>query len=230
MSHAPASCCTPSRGAGPGSPLALTPARTPASRRPDGPWDGMILLPGGEFLMGTDDREGFPDDGEGPVRRVRLDPFLIDARAVTNEQFAAFTAATGYRTEAERIGWSYVFAGFLPAALRRTAQRVERTPWWCAVTGAAWDRPEGPGSDLAGRADHPVVHVSWNDAHAYATWAASGCPPRRNGSTRPAADSTRPATRGATNSTPTAPTDATSGAAPSPPATPPPTAIAPPPP
>ncbi|MFD4908400.1 formylglycine-generating enzyme family protein [Kitasatospora purpeofusca] len=174
MSRDPAPCCTPSRGTGPSRLLELAPP--PAPRRADTPSDGMVLLPGGEYLMGTDDREGFPDDGEGPVRRVRLEPFLIDARAVTNEQFAAFTAATGYRTEAERIGWSYVFAGFLPAALRRTAQRVERTPWWCAVTGAAWNRPEGPGSDLAGRADHPVVHVSWNDAHAYATWVGKRLP------------------------------------------------------
>lgn len=129
MSHPPASCCGPSRGAGPGSPLALAPARIPASRRPEEPRDGMILLPGGEFLMGTDDREGFPDDGEGPVRRVRLDPFLVDAHAVTNEQFAAFTAATGYRTEAERIGWSYVFAGFLPPP--------------CAAPPNAWSEPPG---------------------------------------------------------------------------------------
>ncbi|MFJ9953355.1 formylglycine-generating enzyme family protein [Kitasatospora sp. NPDC091207] len=170
----PPPCCTPSRGAGPSRPLALTPAPAPCPA--DGPRDGMVLLPGGEFLMGTDDREGFPDDGEGPVRRVRLDPFLIDACAVTNEQFAAFTADTGYRTDAERLGWSYVFAQFLPAALRRTAARVERTPWWCAVAGAAWDRPEGPGSTVADRGDHPVVHVSWNDAHAYTAWAGKRLP------------------------------------------------------
>ncbi|MFJ1938162.1 formylglycine-generating enzyme family protein [Kitasatospora sp. NPDC088160] len=165
-----APCCTPSRGPGALRPLHL------AAPRPAGPTDGMVLLPGGGFLMGTDDSEGFPDDGEGPVRQVRLDPFLIDARAVTNEQFTAFAADTGYRTDAERLGWSYVFAGFLPAAVRRTAVRVERTPWWCAVTGAAWDRPEGAGSTVADRGDHPVVHVSWNDAHAYASWAGKRLP------------------------------------------------------
>ncbi|MFG3052376.1 formylglycine-generating enzyme family protein [Kitasatospora sp. NPDC048239] len=166
----PAPCCTPSRGGGPIRLLDAAPVRTGGSP------DGMVLLPGGEFLMGTDDREGFPDDGEGPVRRVRLDPFLIDTCAVTTGRFAAFVADTGYRTEAEQLGWSYVFAGFLPAAHRRTAARVERTPWWCAVNGAAWDRPEGPGSSVADRGDHPVVHVSWNDAHAYASWAGKRLP------------------------------------------------------
>ncbi|WP_370740812.1 formylglycine-generating enzyme family protein [Streptomyces sp. Ncost-T10-10d] len=136
----------------------------------------MVLLPGGEFLMGTEDAEGFPGDGEGPVRPVRLSPFRIDACAVTNDAFAAFVAETGHVTDAERFGWSYVFAGFLPAALRRGAPRPERTPWWCGAEGAAWDRPEGPGSTLDGRGDHPVVHVSWNDAAAYARWAGKRLP------------------------------------------------------
>ncbi|MEU7292666.1 formylglycine-generating enzyme family protein [Streptomyces exfoliatus] len=136
----------------------------------------MVMLPGGEFLMGTDDSEGFPGDGEGPIRRVRLKPFLIDTCAVTNDAFARFVADTGHVTEAERFGWSYVFAGFLPATLRRGAPRPERTPWWCGVSGAAWNRPEGPGSTLEGRGDHPVVHVSWNDAAAYAAWAGKRLP------------------------------------------------------
>ncbi|WSV01574.1 formylglycine-generating enzyme family protein [Streptomyces sp. NBC_01023] len=136
----------------------------------------MVGLPGGEFLMGTEDAEGFPGDGEGPVRPVRLKPFLIDAYAVTNDDFGRFVAATGHVTEAERFGWSYVFAGFLPAALRRGAPRPERTPWWCGVQGAVWNRPEGPGSTLEDRADHPVVHVSWNDAAAYAAWSGKRLP------------------------------------------------------
>ncbi|MFD5191100.1 formylglycine-generating enzyme family protein [Streptomyces sp. NPDC058357] len=171
---APAACCTPARSPGGSAPplrlLSSPPPRHESSAV------GMVLLPGGEFLMGTDDTEGFPGDGEGPVRRVRLKPFLIDTRAVTNDAFARFVADTGHVTEAERFGWSYVFAGFLPAALRRGAQRPERTPWWCGVSGAAWSRPEGPGSDVAGRGDHPVVHVSWSDAAAYAAWAGKRLP------------------------------------------------------
>nr|WP_230396340.1 formylglycine-generating enzyme family protein [Streptomyces blattellae] len=136
----------------------------------------MVLLPGGEFLMGAQDSEGFPADGEGPVRAVRLDAFRIDACAVTNEQFAAFVADTGHITDAERFGWSYVFAGFLPGALRRGAPRPEQTPWWCGIEGATWQRPEGPGSTVAERGDHPVVHVSWQDAAAYAAWAGKRLP------------------------------------------------------
>ncbi|MFF8615599.1 formylglycine-generating enzyme family protein [Streptomyces sp. NPDC015350] len=167
----PPRCCMPAGGSG-GSvrPLGLERPQRSSTR------EGTVLLPGGEFLMGAEDAEGFPNDGEGPVRPVRLAPFRIDACAVSNERFAAFVDATGYRTDAERLGWSYVFAGFLPAALRRGAPRPEHTPWWCGVRGAAWNRPEGPGSAVDDRADHPVVHVSWNDAAAYASWAGKRLP------------------------------------------------------
>ncbi|WP_329560849.1 formylglycine-generating enzyme family protein [Kitasatospora sp. NBC_01266] len=174
---APSHCCMPpAHDAVRAAPTGQAPTVRPCPAGPVREPSGMVLLPGGDFLMGTRDREGFAGDGEGPVRSVRLDPFRIDARAVANDQFAGFAAATGYRTDAERLGWSYVFAGFLPAALRRGAARPARTPWWCAVGGAAWDRPEGPGSTLDGRGDHPVVHVSWNDAAAYAAWAGKRLP------------------------------------------------------
>ncbi|MCI3273758.1 formylglycine-generating enzyme family protein [Streptomyces cylindrosporus] len=174
QSTPPGRCCMPSAGHSAESVRPLP--SPPAGRRTEAGTDGTVLLPGGEFLMGAEDAEGFPADGEGPVRAVRLDPFRIDAYAVTNEQYAEFVADTGYVTDAERIGWSYVFASFLPGALRRGAPRPEHTPWWCGVGGAAWNRPEGPGSTVEDRADHPVVHVSWHDAAAYARWSGKRLP------------------------------------------------------
>ncbi|MFW5474928.1 formylglycine-generating enzyme family protein [Knoellia sp. CPCC 206450] len=143
---------------------------------PSSSTEGMVRLDGGAFRMGTDDRDGFLADGEGPVREVILDPFWLDRCAVSNADFERFVGETAYVTEAETIGWSFVFAGFLPAAVRRTARRVPQTPWWAGVEGAAWRTPEGPGSDLTDRIDHPVVHVSWNDARAYARWAGKRLP------------------------------------------------------
>lgn len=136
----------------------------------------VVELPGGRFLMGTDDRVGFPADGEGPIREVTLSPFSIEPCAVSNEDFAAFVDDTGFVTEAERFGWSYVFAGLLPAAMRRVSPRVPAAPWWVGVQGATWHAPQGLGSDLTGRGDHPVVHVSWGDAAAYASWAGKRLP------------------------------------------------------
>jgi formylglycine-generating enzyme required for sulfatase activity len=104
------------------------------------------------------------------VRRVRVDPFWIDARAVTNDEFAHFTEEAEYVTEAERFGWSFVFAGLLPDDFPPT-RSVAQAPWWRQVEGADWRRPEGPQSDFDGRGDHPVLHVSWNDAQAYCAWA-----------------------------------------------------------
>lgn len=173
MEHAgsePRGCCAPSRGEGDGA-APVVPLGDGTSQH-----DGMLLLPGGTFLMGADDADGFPADGEGPVREITVSPFRIDPYAVTNDRFARFVDETGHVTEAERFGWSYVFAGFLPAALRRGAARPAQTPWWCGVDGACWRAPEGPGSTVAERGDHPVVHVSWNDAMAYCSWAGVRLP------------------------------------------------------
>ncbi|MCK9862161.1 formylglycine-generating enzyme family protein [Paenibacillus sp. ATY16] len=133
---------------------------------------GMIYLPGGEFLMGTNDGEGFPADGEGPIRPVQLSPFYIDPCTVTNAEYADFIRATGYVTEAEKFGWSFVFHLFVSDNVKKiNARQVPGAPWWLAVNGASWHRPEGEGSSVEKRLDHPVIHVSWNDAAQYAKWA-----------------------------------------------------------
>lgn len=139
---------------------------------------GMVAVPGGPFLMGGEDEDAFPADGEGPVREVTVGAFHIDAACVSNARFAVFVKATGYRTEAELIGWSYVFGSFVPQAARHAVLpgTVPGAPWWRAVTGAHWRAPEGPGTSIGDRRDHPVVHVSWNDATAYARWAGRRLP------------------------------------------------------
>ena len=140
--------------------------------------DGMIALPGGRFLMGTDYPHGFQADGEGPIRPVVVAPFSIDITPVTNAQFAEFINATGYVTEAEKFEWSFVFWAHIPEDRfeQLVADNVAQAPWWCKVFGAKWNAPEGPGTHIDTRADHPVVHVSFNDATAYATWAGKQLP------------------------------------------------------
>ncbi len=118
----------------------------------------MVRIDGGEFLMGTD--EGFPF--EGPVHRVRVAGFWMDETEVTNRQFAEFVQATGYVTESEKQGNSAVFD---------FAKHD-----WELVDGADWRHPSGPDSNIDGEEDYPVVHVSWDDAAAYAHWAGKRLP------------------------------------------------------
>ncbi|WP_313893223.1 formylglycine-generating enzyme family protein [Psychrobacillus sp.] len=136
----------------------------------------MIYLSGGDFFMGTNDREGSPTDGEGPARKVTVDPFYIDSHTVTNAEFQQFVQETGYQTEAEKFGWSFVFYQFISKEMHKHLQKVPGTPWWLVVEGANWYKPEGPGSTIENRLDHPVIQVSWNDAMAFCEWAGKRLP------------------------------------------------------
>ncbi|HVN04430.1 MAG TPA: formylglycine-generating enzyme family protein [Bryobacteraceae bacterium] len=163
-------CCAPTR-----QRLAQLTASAQASaarpRATAGTLENMARLEG-RFRMGSDDPEAFPGDGEGPVRQVTLSPFYISKYAVTNEQFAAFVRASGYRTEAERLGWSFVFRNHVPKPARGAA--MPGPAWWVRGDGADWPHPQGPGSSAGPH--RPVVHVSWNDAAAYCAWAGYRLP------------------------------------------------------
>jgi formylglycine-generating enzyme len=160
----PAPCCIPSKQRA----ESLAASRIAAQARErifSGSTADMQLLRGAEFLMGTDFTGGFPVDGEGPVRKVRLNSFYIDIYPVRNMEFALFVDATRYVTESEQFGWSFVFEGDLPETADRELQAVSGAEWWKRIEGADWQHPEGP-----------VVQVSWNDATAYAKWAGKRLP------------------------------------------------------
>lgn len=142
----------------------------------------MVRIPGGEFRMGSGAH--YPE--EAPVHRVTVDAFAIDRGPVTNAQFAAFVAATGYVTVAERPLDPAAYPGAPPENLQPGSLVFTLTPgpvdlrdlsqWWTWTPEACWHRPEGPGSSTAGREDHPVVQVAYEDAEAYATWAGKALP------------------------------------------------------
>jgi formylglycine-generating enzyme len=166
-------CCSPQRSAGGGVPPSTAASQVIPREAPPAAAE-LLDLPGGTFWMGSDE-DRYPEDGESPSRPVHVDAFRIAPCTVTNTDFAAFVAAAGYGTTAEREGWSFVFGGLLPGDFPPT-RAVAQAPWWRQVHGADWRHPEGPGSDLDGRSDHPVVHVSWLDARAFCRWAGGRLP------------------------------------------------------
>lgn len=165
------SCCS-NRGDGPYPEAGI------AVARPDAAWlagyadrspPDRVAFAAARSHTGTRQPE-LPQDGEGVLRHHRLRAFSIDSVPVTNARFAAFVAETGHVTEAERFGWGMVFRYLLddPHALPVSAGAP---PWWAIVDGATWFQPEGPGSHIEDRRDHPVVHLGWADAKAFAAWA-----------------------------------------------------------
>ncbi|XP_039259204.2 formylglycine-generating enzyme-like [Styela clava] len=137
----------------------------------------MVLIPAGPFKMGTDNSPVPPADGEGPLRTVTLDDYYIDETEVSNEQFEQFVDETGLITEAEKFGNSFVLENFISEKTKKDiSQAVAQAPWWLPVDKASWRYPEGLDSDIRKRMDHPVVHVSWNDATAYCKWAEKRLP------------------------------------------------------
>ena len=156
------------------------------------PQAGMVWIAGGEFWMGTDSKEAWPD--EQPAHRVRVNGFWMDTHEVTNAEFRKFVASTNFQTTAERAPTlEEIMAqsppgtpppppeSLVPGSLvfRPTDREVplnDFSLWWHWTPGANWQHPEGPKTDLAGRESHPVVHVSWDDAVAYAEWAGKRLP------------------------------------------------------
>jgi formylglycine-generating enzyme len=153
------------------------PAAAPLTTPP-----GMVWIPGGTFLMGSN--KHYPE--EAPAHRARVDPFWMDAHAVTNAEFARFVRETGHVTLAERAPDPADYPGARPELLVpasvvfvKPRHRVDlRNPyeWWTYVPGADWRHPRGPGSTIDGLDDHPVVHVAFEDVEAFARWAGKELP------------------------------------------------------
>jgi formylglycine-generating enzyme required for sulfatase activity len=167
----------------------------PTVEATDGPGiaipNGMQWIPGGEFSMGsnnpTAEAHGGPDPMRDarPIHRVRVRGFFMDKTEVTNKEFAAFVAATGYVTVAEKKPTQAEFpdapaenlvAGSVVFTPAHVTSLDDHYQWWRYVAGANWRHPEGPDSDLKGRDNYPVVHIAWEDAAAYAHWAHKRLP------------------------------------------------------
>lgn len=166
--------------------------QTSAPQEPSQKPAGMVWIPGGEFTMGTDDPGAW--NTEKPAHPVRVDGFWMDETEVTNAQYRAFVEATGYKTLAERpVDWEELKKQVPPGTPKPPDEMLQPgslvfTPpdhevsmadvggWWTWTTGANWRCPEGPGSNLEGRENHPVVHIAFEDATAYAKWAGKRLP------------------------------------------------------
>ncbi|WP_197517424.1 formylglycine-generating enzyme family protein [Microbacterium karelineae] len=133
-------------------------------------------IPAGRFAMGDSSGDRNPADGEVPVHEVSISAFSIDATSVANADFARFVDDTGYVTEAESFEFSAVFHLVVEADDEDVLGAPPATPWWLGVKGSDWRHPNGRHSSIDGLDDHPVVHVSWNDAQAYCAWAGRRLP------------------------------------------------------
>lgn len=158
-------------------PAAAPVCELPANEDASAP-SGMVFVTGGEFTQGAAPLH----DEEGPPRRTKVDGFWIDRTEVTNDQFAKFIAATGYVTISERPLDPKAYPGLAPDQLRPSSivfvgvEGIQDNSWWRVVAGADWRHPEGPESSLAGRSSHPVVHIAYEDALAYARWLGRDLP------------------------------------------------------
>jgi formylglycine-generating enzyme len=152
-------------------------SETPSTRP-----DDMVWISGGTFRMGSD--RFYPE--ERPIHDETVDGFWMNIGPVTNAEFEAFVDATGYVTVAERTPDPADYPGIDPDLLipgslvfRRPMRRIggqDPNAWWVYLAGACWKRPEGPGSSIRGREQHPAVHVAYEDAEAYAAWAGKAIP------------------------------------------------------
>jgi formylglycine-generating enzyme required for sulfatase activity len=168
------SCCSPAPiSFGAPATAAFRSVHTAPAQLQQAIRDAAMPIPGGRAEVGTD-QPYLPNDGEGPRRFVRVQPFRLGATAVTNAEFAAFVADTGHVTDAERFGWSFVFYQHVDGIEDTTG--VVGAEWWRRIDGAYWRNPAGPRSTISGREAEPVTHVSWNDAAAFAAWAGGRLP------------------------------------------------------